>query len=325
MIAMTWRQHRAQFLIAGIIVAAVVGYLLFGAWQHDSYARQLGLTTCLNATTHRDCGPLAEAFFTRFGGVPGPFTLLAILPLFAGMFFGAPLIAREAESGTLKLAWTQSIDRRRWLTVKLAAFIAAIIVAAVAISAAFSAWLSVYERISSAGYSDVNRMASPAFDLTGVAPLGAMLFAFALGTTAGVLIRRTVPAIAVTVGGYIGAVLPLTALRYTAFIAPRKVSGSYANTRVVQPGAYTLNTTYSNAAGHNVDFSVLWKACARSVGHGETGIRASCLAAKGFHLSQAYQPAANYWPLQLIYTGILVVVAVALIALTAWKSAKHAA
>ncbi len=220
MIAMTWRQHRLQLLVAAVVLAGAAGYLLFGAWQHASYASQIGLTACLNARPHRDCGLQAEVFFNRFGGIPGPFILLAALPLLAGLFLGAPLLAREAESGTLQLAWTQSVRRTRWLAVKLTTFLAAIGVAAAILSVCFSAWLSVYSQMSFAGYTTVNRMEPPAFDLSGVAPLGAMLFSFALGTLAGVLIRRTVPAMAVALGGYVGAILPLSSVRYTAFFRP---------------------------------------------------------------------------------------------------------
>lgn len=325
MIAMTWRQHRLQLLAAAAVLAALVGYLLFGTWQHASYAGQLGLTACLNAVPHRNCDPLVEAWFNRFGGVPAGFSLLAVAPLLAGMFFGAPLIAREAESGTLQVAWTQSVSRRHWLTVKLAAFLAVIIAAAAIISASFAAWLSMYDRLSSAGYSNVNRMAPPEFDLTGLAPLGAILFAFAAGTAAGVLIRRTVPAIAATIGGYLGVTFPLASIRYSAFFSPRTVRGSYGSTSPVQPGGYALKTTYSNAAGHQVSFNALWQACAHPIGNGQSGIKVSCLAAKGFHLSQAYQPASRYWPLQIVTLVILAAAAAALLAFAAWWAARRAA
>ena len=324
MIAMTWRQHRLQLLTAAVIVAGLAGYLLFGTWQHDSYASQIGLTACLNATPHRDCGLLAEVFFNRFGGVPAPFSLVAVLPLLAGLFFGAPLIARETESGTLQLAWTQSVSRRQWLTVKLVTFLAVIVAAAAIVSVSFSAWLAVDDRLSAAGYTNVNRMAPPAFDLTGVAPLATMLFAFALGTLAGVLIRRTIPAIAVTLGGYLGVILPLDSLRYTAFFSPRTVSGPYGATRPVQPGGYALQTTYANASGHQVSFDTLYQACAHSLGHGQAGIRVSCLAAKGFQLTQSFLPAVRYWPLQAVYALLLAAAAAAMLAVAARLSVRQA-
>ena len=325
MIAMTWRQHRLQLLSAALVVAAAAGYLLFGAWQHASYASQLGLTSCLHAPGHRGCGPEAEAWFIRFGGIPSGLDLLAVLPLLAGLFFGAPLLAREAESGTLQLAWTQSVSRARWLAVKLTTFLAAIVAAAAVLSLSFSAWISMYDQISAAGYTNVNRMQSPAFDLTGVAPLGALLFSFALGTAAGVLIRRTVPAMAAALGGYLGVMLPLSSARYTAFFSPRTVSGSYGHTRPVQPGGYTMQTTYQNSAGHQVDFNVLWQACAHPMGNGASGIKVGCLASKGFQLTQSFQPASRYWPLQTVSTVILAAAAVVLLSFAVWWSARRPA
>jgi hypothetical protein len=323
MIAMTWRQHRLQLLLAVAVLAGAAGYLLFGAWQHASYASQIGLTACLNAQPHRNCGLQAEVFFNRFGGIPGPFILLAALPLLAGLFLGAPLLAREAESGTLQLAWTQSVSRARWLAVKLTTFLAAISVAAVMLSVCFSAWLSVYNQLSFAGYTTVNRMESPAFDLSGVAPLGAMLFSFALGTLAGVFIRRTVPAMAVALGGYVGAILPLSSVRYTAFFRPRTASGSYATASPVRPGGYILRFTYSDAAGHQVGFDTLYHACARPAGHGQSTIAVSCLVAKGFHITESFQPAARYWPLQTVTAGILAAAAAAMLAFAAWWAVRR--
>jgi hypothetical protein len=41
-------------------------------------------------------------------------------PALIGIFWGAPLITRELETGTNRLAWTKSITRARRLAVKLA-------------------------------------------------------------------------------------------------------------------------------------------------------------------------------------------------------------
>ena len=42
-----------------------------------------------------------------------------LMPAIIGMFWGAPLISRELEGGTYRLAWSQSVTRSRWLAVKL--------------------------------------------------------------------------------------------------------------------------------------------------------------------------------------------------------------
>ena len=41
------------------------------------------------------------------------------VPALIGMFWGAPLVAREFETGTLRLVWTQGVTRVRWLAAKL--------------------------------------------------------------------------------------------------------------------------------------------------------------------------------------------------------------
>jgi hypothetical protein len=50
---------------------------------------------------------------------------------------------------------------------------------------------------------------------------------------------------------------------------------------------------------------------------GHTGVRLSCLAAKGFQFSSTYQPDSRFWQLQGIETGLLVAAAVTLIGIAA--------
>ena len=43
---------------------------------------------------------------------------VVVFPALVGLFVGAPLLARELQHGTHRLAWTQSVTRRRWLLSK---------------------------------------------------------------------------------------------------------------------------------------------------------------------------------------------------------------
>lgn len=322
MIAMTWRQHRAQLVIGAAAVLAWVAYMVITRQQHAAFANSIGLSSCLAAKA-RSCGTLAAAFIDRFGGIPQVFTLIAGLPLLAGLFWGAPLIAREVETGTFRLAWTQSVGRGRWLTVKLATFLAAIVVSAVLLSLSFSFWLHIYSQISDAGYTNIDRLAPPAFDLTGIAPFATMLFAFALGTAAGAVIRRTVPGMAVTLGGYLGVVLPLESWRYTVLTPFTKTGPFTVGSMPSPPGAYTLSSGYATATGHPVPFSHLVQVCGTPEGSHGVGIKLSCLAAHGFRVSEVYQPASRYWPLQGIYSGSLVVVAAILLGVAVWWTVRR--
>ncbi len=159
------------------------------------------------------------------------------------------------------------------------------------------------------------------FDLSGTVPAACAPFAFALGTAAGALIRRTVPAMAVTLGGYLALFLPLESLRYH-LIAPLTAHGPFGGTPQVPLSAYVLSNSYADASGHPVDFGVMVNACQTSHG-GETGVRLSCLAAKGFQFSTTYQPDSRFWPIQGIETGILAAAAVALLGIAAWWAARR--
>jgi hypothetical protein len=320
MMALTWRQHRAQLLTAAGLIALLSGYLLFTGHQMASFMTSIGLRTCLSA--HGQCDLLAEAFLNRFGNSANVFTLIDLVPLLAGLFWGAPLIARETERGTHRMAWTQSVSRRRWLAVKLAAFTGAAIAAAAVISLLVAWWLRPFNQLMAmdAG-GHVNRMAPNIYDLSGIVPAASALFAFALGTAAGALIRRTIPAMAVTLGGYLALRLPLESLRYQ-FIAPLTAHGHFGNTPSTPLSAYVLSTSYTDAAGHPISFSTMVSACQSTHG-GEAAIRLSCLAAKGYQFATAYQPDSRFWTLQGIESAIFVGAAAALLAIASWLTIRR--
>src|SRR5205085_9605797 len=140
MIAVALRQHRIQ-LSAGVAVMVVLGALL--AWtghQMTSYLDSTGLSACL--TAHGGgCDSFSRLFENRYGGLLRNVAWLNFLPMLVGVFWGAPLVARELETGTYRLAWTQSITRRRWLTSKLVLFVLATVMLAVGFSFLLGWWL----------------------------------------------------------------------------------------------------------------------------------------------------------------------------------------
>jgi hypothetical protein len=130
--------------------------------------------------------------------------LLLVLPALLGMFWGAPLVARELETGTFRMAWTQSVTRKRWLAVKLAVAGLASMAIAGLLSLILTWWFSPIDRVQA------NPLDPSVFGVRGIVPVGYAAFAFALGVTAGVLLRRTIPAMAVTLVGFTAARLAVT-------------------------------------------------------------------------------------------------------------------
>ena len=110
--ALIWRLHRNQAYVAGAALAALTCLLLLTgiAMAHDYHAF---LASC--ATT-RSCGDAAQLLFRGDGAITTLVDATMAVPLLLGLFWGAPLLAREFETGTHNLAWTQGVTRRGWLS-----------------------------------------------------------------------------------------------------------------------------------------------------------------------------------------------------------------
>src|SRR6202034_3009374 len=132
-----------------------------------------------------------------------PAIFLQLLPALIGAFVGAPVLARELETGTFRYAWTQGFGRWRWALAKLVA-LAVVLVAA---AGAFSVLLSwCYQPYLAAGNQDLGIYGNSAlvtvFGLRAVTFPAWTLAVFAIGALAGMLIRRVVPAIVATLAVY---------------------------------------------------------------------------------------------------------------------------
>ncbi len=151
---------------------------------------QSALTSC--AASHT-CGNLANTLILGTPVLSLLVTLTVVVPCLLGVFWGGPLVARELETGTSQFAWMQSITRRRWLTVKAGwALLAA--AAWGAVSALVTWWSSPVNALKHQNFQPGQ------FDIQGIVPVGYAVFAVALGIAAGALLRRTLPAMAITIG-----------------------------------------------------------------------------------------------------------------------------
>ncbi len=201
MIRVALRQFRTEAIV-GFGLLAVFAIVLAVTGPHLAHVYDAFEVSCKAA---RDCAAATNPVLGVDKSLQSalPF-IVAIAPALVGLFFGAPLIARELETGTFRLAWTQSVTRRRWLAVKLGL----VGIAAMAIGG-LCAWMADWWA-SPLNAVDQDRFGVANFGFNGIAPIGYAAFAFALGVTAGVLLRRTVAAMAVTGVGFAAARLMVT-------------------------------------------------------------------------------------------------------------------
>ena len=155
------------------------------------------------------------------------------------------------------------------------------------------------------------------------------MFAMALGICAGALIRRTVPAMAVTLGGFIAARVAVTLWLRPHYLSAVTVtrnltdefqpSGSFwlIHQGARNPAGQLMAGPQDQEAAFGVPVSSLPRACA-GLANPPGGLTSSCRAAlTGFRSFVTYQPASRFWPFQGIETGVCVVLAGILLTVTA--------
>ena len=174
MIRFTWLQSRTQTAAAfGALAVVAVALAVTGPHLVSLYNSSVA-----NCAAHGDC-PSASTAFLRNDGTLRTWlgVLTVVLPGVIGIFWGAPLVARELEAGTFRLAWTQSVTRTRWLAVKLGVIgLASMAVAGLA-SLMVTWWASPLDRVHMSLFGT--------FDQRDIVPIGYAAFAFALGVAAG--------------------------------------------------------------------------------------------------------------------------------------------
>lgn len=328
MIWLTWRQFRAQSIVAVAALALFAAALLMTGPNLSHLYDASGLGACHTPT---DCPKQTTAFLARMKAdstYPALYftslVAVAAAPGLIGVFWGAPLITRELEANTFPLVWNQSITRARWAAVKLGLLALAAIVVAGLLSLLTTWWARPIDRAGGfpAGTAQYGRFSSQVFDSRGVAPMAYAAFAFVVGVVVGMLIRRTVPAMAVTLLVF-AAVQVLT----PNFVRPNLMSPAHTTGPTLN--AEALDAMVVDNGGHvimPVSIPGSWIVTNQTIGaDGKVyllpddphcgGGKQACvdwLATQNLRQYVTYQPANRYWTFQWTETALFAGASVAL-------------
>jgi len=347
MIWLALRQQRNQLLTA-MALLVIVGVVLLVTGPNTLHLYDSTVAGC---ASHGDCPSALTNFKAKTKWAVVPEDLVMVVPALLGIFWGAPLVARELETGTFRLAWTQSVTRSRWLWVRLAIMTLAAMVVAGALTFMVAWWSSPIDRLRQTPFGY--------FDRHGVVPVAFAAFAVVLGAALGAVLRRTLPAMAATLAVFVAA-----RLFVSSWLRPRLWPPIHLTTTFVGPTPSAPPTSIAGVPGERSAWIVSTTIYDRSdhvVGHnggiGSNGLfefrqangsRAAdfvgmgrcpnrfpvptrtanaspfnhaareCVGSFHLHAVIAYQPASRYWPLQGLESAVFVVAALLVAGFTWW-------
>ncbi len=293
MIWVSWRQHRSQAIAClGVLAALAVYAILLGTSMRTAFSHD-GLAACLARSQGTGCPAAVTAFTDQFGSAVNIafWAVLLIAPGLLGVLIGAPLIARELEFGTWRLAWSQTVPRARWLATKLALVTGGLILLGAAMTAVITWYRAPMDQLT-------GRFLHNIYDFEGPVLTAYILCAFGFAVLAGLLVRRSIPAM-------IAAFIPWLTIRLVVeFLLRPNFQAPLTLLRQNCPRAYGCGTGIGflpPATGHIGDWVF-------SISGNQQGTQNVI----------TYQPADRFWTFQFIEAGLFVALTAAALGATVW-------
>jgi hypothetical protein len=314
MILVTWLQHRGMLIGVSALFGALAIYLgIIGLMIHHSWTVDMDCHPARSLT----CQNLVQSFSAQWHSGATIAFPLQLLPALVGAFAGAPILAREMETGTFRYAWTQGFGRTRWIIAKLA-----LVGVPLAVIAGAFGILAYWYFGPFVAAGPLIPLDPRTFDLEGLALPGWVLAAFAIGAFAGMLIRRVVPAMAAAMAAVGGLGLAAGLYLRQHYLPPLVIASANGPAQ----SAWTLSSWYTGRGGQVVAAETVNVACPGPGPFGSTpGSSPQCMSQHGYTQWWSYQPASRYWPFQGIESGGLLLLAILLVAATIWLVHRRAA
>lgn len=341
MIWLALRRHRTNLVILLGITVLLAGWMGYLAHRFDTAPTTSFPGPNGTVRSYRDLysGPTLLRLPYQTDALN---LLLLAFPCLVGALLGVPLVAGELGDHTNRLVWTQRITRTRWLSTKWWVVGLPLLLLSTLLVLATQWWshlvvgyglAQVFGVIS---FAPGSRMAPEVYSVTGVVPVVYALFAFALGTALGAILRRVSWAIVGTVVVYgLVSFVMVTTVRpnlapkvFVAFESANATNTDGARSALLTSeggGPWMLDTGnqftpgFHQAPGRPTPDQVATR-CESTVGDFIT-----CLNKAHVEEGTYFQPGRNYWALQWRESAIYLVATVllfgaGLVAVRRWRA-----
>lgn len=313
MIWLSWRQQRLEALLGAAVLAALAALLVLTGRHIAAVYDHARLAACsLGHAQPTSCGDSVLHFTARFSSLVNLTTWFNMVPLLIGILVAAPIVL-EFEHGTHRLAWTQTITRRRWLATRLGLAAAAAIAVALAFTLLMTWWRGPFDQLG-------GRFDTGAFDFEGAVPVAYTLFAASVVLAVGTVLRRTLPAIAVGLVSFLVLRLGIEGwIRYQHYLPSLHKAWPVGTPAPAgeATGYITSNgLTFTGAPGAGRQ---MIQACnvTQTDPRSLQGVSA-CLRHHHVLEYAVYQPAGRFWTFQAIETSIFLGLALILTSGATW-------
>ncbi|MFJ9641874.1 ABC transporter permease subunit [Streptomyces sp. NPDC004244] len=300
---LAWRQQRLLVLAGLLLVAACTVWAALRRADLIDAVAGYDLTECKG--WNGECRPEVQlAVFEQSPEIRVLGSIGLLVPAAIGMFWGAPLIGREIERGTLTVALTQGVGARTWFAARFG--LAAL--GTVAVSAALAALIAWWWEPIANILAGVYWYDPYVLNASGPSAVAGALCALAAGTAIGLLVRRTIPAMVITGGVVLGLAAALTFFRRDLIAPVDRITPGMTPKQLIG-SAWSAGYRYltPDGAQHPLEN------CAFS---GDE-LRA-CMAEHNFtgRVHKVY-PSSDFWTFQALDSAVYLVLALAFVALTA--------
>jgi hypothetical protein len=183
-----WRQQRSIVIAFALLAVVVAVWTLIMGLHEQTLWREFLSAPCkgqfggLTASNAKFCEGLQSSVSSS--GKLNEVVLgigIAFAPLF-GLILGVNAVAQEIEQKTIRLAWTQSGSRVRWLMNKYLASVVSLVVILAPLCWLFSWWVGASH--------DAARITQKVFAISGFVEVACGIFCFSLAVVVGLLLRR---------------------------------------------------------------------------------------------------------------------------------------